>query len=176
MDADIAGINHCLVSVEEVMAKHGKTARDVFESNAATANVALSVGAEQQLPAEVFAPTLYPQITAQKAAYLTPTPLPPPPAASIEAIGDKGVAKLLELLEKVGDGTIDRESGIETAIRVFSLTRSQAEKLMPEEPDEAALNRAAGLDVKGRHAPVAAPAAGKQVNGSRNGKSKAKAR
>lgn len=154
MEADIAGLQHGIIPVEDVMAKHGYTAKDVFSLNASTANVALGVGAENQVPVESFAPGLYPNLTDQKAAFLTPAPIPPPPPGSIDAIGDKGVAKILELLEKVGEGTIDRESAVNTLVYVFGVSRQRAEKMIPDEPDEAQLNRAAGLDAKGRHAPV----------------------
>lgn len=155
MQNDIAGVQTGIIPITDITGKYGYTPREVFVSNASAANTALSVGAEAELPVEVFAKALWPDITTQKAAYLAPTPLPPPPPGSLEAIGEKGVAQLLDLIEKVGDGTVDRESGIETAMRVFSLTRSQAEKLIPDEPSEADKNREAGLDAKGRHAPVA---------------------
>ena len=170
MEADIQGLQHGILEFEKVCAKHGTTAREVFERNAQTANTAIQVGSENALPVEAFAGGQYPQITNQKASYLAETPQPPPPPASIEAIGDKGVGKLVEILEKIGEGTIDREHGIETLIRVFGLTRSQAEKLAPDEPEEADLNRAAGLDVKGNH-PKPQPENSSSSNGS-NGKKK----
>lgn len=171
MQNDIAGVQTGIIPISDVAGKYGYTVREVLLSNATAANEALSVGSEVELPVEVFAKGLWPDITRQKAAYLTPTPLPPPPAGSIEAIGDKGVGKLLELIEKVGEGTVDRESGIETAMRVFSLTRSQAEKLIPDEPSEADKNRDAGLDSKGRHPPAPAPAKTSSST-SKNGSSK----
>ena len=66
---------------------------------------------------------------------------------------------------------LDRESAIELLIRaVPGTTRQDAEKVVPDEPSEADLNRAAGLDAKGRHAPAAAPAAGKQASSTKNTK------
>jgi hypothetical protein len=177
MEADIQSVHSGFQTVEAIAAKHGKTTRDIFEHNADTFLQALKVGAEKGAPVEAFAGGLYPDGTELKAAFdiSGPVPPPPPPAGSIAAIGDKGVAKLLELLEDVGDGSIDRESGIETAIRVFGLTRGQAEKIMPEEPSEEELNRAAGLDTKGRHAPIVAAGSAKPgANKSTKAKKKTK--
>ena len=166
MDADIAAINMGIVPVKEVMAKYDRSAKEVFDSNARTANEAIEAGTNAQIPAEVFARGLYPDITRQKAAFLTPTPLPPPVPGSLEAIGDKGVMAMMKLMEDVGEGKIDRESAINTAMRVFKLTRGQAEKMIPDEPSEEDKNRAAGLDPQGRHAPVVSSPGGQKAKQS----------
>jgi hypothetical protein len=172
MEADIQAVHAGFTTVEAVAAKHGKTVRDIHEHNANSAITALKVGAEKGLPVEAFAGGLYPDITNQKAAFdaSSPLPPPPPPAGSIEAIGDKGVAKLLELMESVGEGKVDRDAGIEAAMRMFRLTRAQAEKLIPEEPSEEEMNIAAGLDRKGRHAPVVSGVDASSSKSSNKGK------
>lgn len=136
MQADIAGVQTGLLKISDVVGKYGNTVGEVLAANASAANAALSVGAEMQLPVEVFAAALWPNITNQKAAYLTPTPIPPPPPGTIEAIGDKGVAKMIDIIEKVGEGVIDRESGIQALVQIFGLTRGRAEKIIPDEPTE----------------------------------------
>ena len=170
MQSDIDATTHGIITVEQVAAKYGNSAGDVFDANAATANVALGAGSKAQLPVEAFAAGLYPQITNQKAAFLTPTPQPPPPPLSIQAIGDKGIKPLIEVMEKVGNGTIDRESAIEAIMRIYTIKRSEAEKIIPDEPEDEQLNRNAGLTPEGKHAPVVA---GPKTAGSSNG-SKAK--
>lgn len=166
MQADIAGVQTGLLKISEVVGKYGHTVREVLEANASAANSALTVGMEQQLPVEVFAKALWPDITNQKAAFLAPTPIPPPKAGSIEAIGDKGAGKLIEILEKVGDGTLDRESGIETVMRVFSLTRAQADKIVPDEPTKE--------DLLLKNPPPAAPGGGMKTSSSKPSTSKSK--
>lgn len=166
VEADLSAIDHGIISAEEVMSKHGRTARDVFAANATTANVALQVGAEKMLPVESFARGLYPDLTNQRAAFLTPAPIPPPPPGTFEAIGDKGVAKMIEIFVAVGEGKIDRDSAIEQLVYVIGIPRSKAEKMVPDEPSNADKNRAAGLDSKGNHPP---PAPSVASNGSRNG-------
>ena len=160
MEADVAGLQMGLITVADVVRKYGKTAIETFRANAQSANEAIQIGTEYGLPAESFANGLYPQITQQKAGFNTPTPLPPPPPLSIQSIGDKGVKVLLELLEKVGDGTIDRESAVETAMRTFSISRSEAEKIIPDEPSNEDLNRAAGLTPSGKPGQVVAGGSG----------------
>lgn len=151
MEADISATTHGIVKVEDIAMKHGSTIREVFEANAKAFNEGIAVGSEQGVPIEVFAPGLYPNGTAQKAAYLTPTPVPEPPPASLEAIGDKGLAKLIEICQSVKEGTLDRVSAINMLMRAFHLTRKQADDITPDEPTPADKNRMAGLDVRGNH-------------------------
>lgn len=134
MRNDIEGVQTGILPVSEVFAKYGKSPREGFEANAKAANDALSVGAQFGLPVETFAAGLYPNITNQKAAFDTPTPQPPPPPGSIEALGDKGVDKLTEILIAVGEGKMDRESGINAVMTMFGLPRAQADKIVPDEP------------------------------------------
>ena len=177
MESDIASITHGIGEIEAVTAKHtGKSFREICESNADAANIALEVGASRQLPAEAFAAGQFPQLTNQKAAFLTPTPQPPPPPLSIQAIGDKGIKPLIEVMEKVGNGTIDRESAIEAVMRIYSIKRSEAELIIPDEPEEEQLNRNAGLTPEGKHAPVVAGPKTASSNGSKNGKKAAVSR
>lgn len=157
METDIAGVNSGLLKIPAIAAKHGNTTREVLEANAAVANQALRVGAEQELPVEVFLPGLFPNITQQKANYLTPTPTPPPEAGSIDAIGDKGVGKLFDYLKEVGEGIIDRESAITTLVTVFGFDKKTAEAIVPDEPTPA--------QIAARNPAPAAP--GKQVTNAK---------
>ena len=157
LDALGAGIS----AVSDITAKYGKSPAEVFSSNATTANEAINVGTNASLPVEVFARGLYSDITAQRAAYLQSQqpPLPPASPVSIGVLGDKGIKPLIDIMEKVGSGMIDRESAINAIIEIYSqpdnpLSRQDAEKLIPEEPSEEDLNRDAGLSPEGEHAPV----------------------
>jgi hypothetical protein len=134
---DIDATTHGIIKVDDVAQKYGyNDAREVFQANARAFNNAIDVGAEEGAPVETFAAGLYPNGTNQKAAYLTPAPIPPPPAGSIEAISDKGVGKMIEIMEKVGEGVIDREAAIQAMMTMFHIPRGKAEKLIPEAPEE----------------------------------------
>lgn len=138
MQNDIQGVSAGILPISQVAAKYGMSPREVFVSNCTTANEAVGVGAEMQMPVEVFAKGLYPDITAQKAAFAQSlNPPPPPPPASLQAVGDKGVSQLIEILQSVKDQTMDRESAINTLITVFDMQRQQAELMCPEEPTPA---------------------------------------
>ncbi len=136
MQNDIAGVQTGIATVDDVCAKYDLTPSEVFRRNANTANIAIAIGGEMQLPVETFARGLYPDLTMQKNAILTPTPIPPPAPGSIDAIGDKGVAKILDLLKQVGEGSIDRKSGINTLITVFGMDEATAKLVCPQEPEE----------------------------------------
>lgn len=153
MDADIAATQHGIIKVSDITSKYGKSPREVFLSNAQTANEAIQVGAETGLPVEAFAAGLFPQLTEQRAAFVA-GPLPPPPSGSFEAIGDKGVKQLVDILTAVGDGKLDPDSAKETLKRVFKIPDAIAEKMVPE-PDVKI--------IKALHPKPAAPAGG---NGS----------
>lgn len=169
MDADIAAVNHGIIKVSQVTGKYGNTPEDVFASNADVANAAIGTGSVKGLPVEAFAAGLYPQITQQKAAFDTP-PSPPPPPLSSQVIGDKALKDVLDLQIAVGDGKIDRESAVNTMVFKYGIPRQVAEKVIPDEPAEEQLNRAAGLTPEGEHAPAAPKAS--SSNGSKNGSKK----
>lgn len=133
MEADIAAVSAGLLPVSDVTGKYGRAPRDVFLSNATTANEAIKIGAETDLPVEVFARMLYPDITQQKAAMVT-GPVPPPQPGTIDALGDKGVKQLVDVLKAVGDGKLDPDSAKQTLKRVFGIPDKIAEQMIPE-PD-----------------------------------------
>lgn len=167
MEADVQALSHGIGDVDATISKHtGMSAGELFDKNARIAGRALLAGQNAQLPVEAFAAGQYPQITNQKAAFDSP-PSPPPPPLSAQAIGDKALKDVLDLQIAVGDGKIDRDSAINTMVFKYGIPRAMAEKVIPDEPAEEDLNRAAGLTPEGKHAPVVA-GAGKGIN---NGKS-----
>jgi capsid protein len=154
MDSDIAATQHGIAKISDITAKYGKSPREVFVSNAQTASEAIQVGTEFSLPVESFAAGLFPMLTDQRAAFVS-GPVPPPPPGSFEAIGDKGVKQLVDILTAVGDGKLDPDSAKETLKRVFHIPEKIAENMVPE-PD-------LGI-IKALHPKPAAPAGG---NGSK---------
>jgi capsid protein len=138
-EADISMVKSSLIPIKAISGKYGYSTREVLESNADTANEAIEVGVDKLLPVEVFAKDLYPDITIQKANMLT-GPVPPPPPGSAEALGgDKMVKQLLDLLVKVGEGKVDRDSAKQTLKRTFGIPEAIAEKMVPDEPSKAKL-------------------------------------
>lgn len=161
MDSDIAGVQAGILKVSDVIGKYGDRPREVFMANAATANEAIMAGQQNALPAEAFAGGIYPNLTNLKASFSVPTPLPPPEPGSFDAIGDKGVKQLTEILTAVGEGKMDRDSAIQTLMHVFGMDKGTAEKIVPEEPSEEQLNRDAGLTPEGKPAQVVGQGGGK---------------
>jgi len=137
-ESDIAMVSAGIRSISDVTGKYGNSPREVFLSNATTANEAIQVGAETEVPVEVFARGLFPDITNQKAAMVT-GPVPPPEPGSAEALGDKNVKTLLDLLKAVGEGKMDRDAAIQTLKRTFGVPEAMADQMVPEEPDKAKL-------------------------------------
>lgn len=162
MESDLKAVGFGVAEIEHVVSKHtGKSFSEVSRANAAAANMAINIAAQAGIPVEVTAKGLFPDITQQRAAFLQSQQPPPPPPSpvSIGVLGDKGIKPLIEIMEKVGDGAIDRESAINAIIEIYStpdnpLSRQDAEKIIPDEPDEEQLNRDAGLSPEGEHAPV----------------------
>lgn len=169
-EADTSMCAHGIADVDAVISKHtGMSAGELYDKNAKTANKALMAGQNNALPVEAFASGQYPQITNQKAAFDSP-PSPPPPPLSSQVIGDKALKDVLDLQIAVGDGKIDRDSAINTMVFKYGIPRAMAEKVIPDEPAEEDLNRAAGLTPEGKHAPVVAGAGKGLNNGKTNGK------
>jgi len=156
MESDIAALQTGIVPINDVCEKYGHDPKEVFDANATTANEAIVSGSEHAIPVEVFARGLYPDITMQRAAMVT-GPVPPPEPGSIEALGDKGVKQLVDLLKAVGDGKIDADAAEQTLINTFGIPPEMAKKMVPE-PDLSV--------IKALHPKPAAPGAG---NGSKPG-------
>jgi capsid protein len=137
-EADLRLAASGLLPVDDITGKYGYHPSEVFQRNAATANAAIIKGTEGGMPVEVFAAGLYPNLTEQKAAFDSPVP-PPPPPGSQEAIGDKGIQSLIEIVQSVKDSMMDRESAINTLMTTFGLSRQHADSLVPPEPTKAEL-------------------------------------
>jgi capsid protein len=175
MEADISAVRHNLIKVESVCAKYGNTAEDVISSNMDTFNTAIQKGSEKGVPVEAVAADLYANGTNLKAAFMTPTPVPPPEPGTVEALGEKVLAEMIDIFIAVGEGKIDRQSAVNTLVDSLHVPRAKAERMVPQEPAEEDLNRAAGLTPSGEHAPVVAGPKTASSNGStskKNGASK----
>jgi capsid protein len=137
-EADIGMATTGIVPMAEIIAKYGHTPREVWRSNVSTINSAIEEGAAGGLPVETIARGLMPDVTAQKAAMVT-GPVAPPEPGTIEAVGDKGVKQIIDLIKGVGEGKIDRDAAINTLEHSYGVERSIAEGMIPEEPSKAKL-------------------------------------
>lgn len=137
-ESDIAMATTGIIPMAETIGKYGHTPREVFRSNVGTINAAIEEGALGGLPVEVLARGLMPDVTAQKAAMVT-GPVPPPEPGTIEAVGDKGLKIVIDLIQSVGEGKVDRDAAINTLEHSYGIDRSIAEKMIPEEPSKAKL-------------------------------------
>lgn len=137
-EADIAMATTGIIPMSEIIAKYGHTPREVFRSNSGTANTAIEEAGNSNVPVEVIARGLFPDLTAQKAAILT-GPVPPPEPGTIEAVGDKGVKQMIDLIKAVGEGKVDRDAAVSTLEHTYGIPTEIAEKIIPDEPTKAKL-------------------------------------
>lgn len=138
MESDVAGLQSGIRTVDDICQKWGKSPREVFRSNAATANEAIDEGAAAGIPVETFAPTLYPNLTSQKAA-IEAGPQPPPAPGTIEAVGDKGIKQIIDLIKAVGEGKADKDAAEHTLIYSYGIPEEIAKKMIPDEPSKSKL-------------------------------------
>jgi capsid protein len=75
-----------------------------------------------------------PQATEMLAAMAAKDDEPTGPAPMIESAGDSGVKPLLAILEQVGEGSMDRESGIAAIMEIYGLDYARASRMVPAGP------------------------------------------
>ncbi len=138
---DIALTTYGAMAIDDLATKYndGDNIDSVMERNAATAVRAQGIAAQNVIPIELFANGMFPNATAQLAAINTPpeeaTP-PPPPPGTLGALGDKAAKNVTDMLVAVHNGTMDRESAINTLITVYEMMPEQAQAIVPEQGDK----------------------------------------
>lgn len=95
---------------------------------------------ESNTTIEILAGTMWPGATQQIAARETDPAETMPEPGTTAALGDKGSAQLMEILEKVATGVLDRESAKQTLIEVWQVPEDKAEAILPKvvKPSEGA--------------------------------------
>lgn len=149
--ADIELVRQGAKTISALAIEHGYDFGEVMETKAAEIARIKKISEAQGIPMELLmngetqATTMFANMERAKAGLPGPEDPPPPPPGLIGVVGDKGAKTLLDLLEKVGSGLIDRDSGIMAAMRLFGLTFIQADKIMPQGPPTMALPPAAPM-------------------------------
>ena len=130
--ARISELQYGLNTMTSALAERGEDFEEVMQARAREVTRLQTIAAEQNVPIELILDSK-PNATALLAAMNTPAekeakPLP----GLIGKYGERGVKPLLDVLEQVGSGVIDRESGIQTLVDLYGLTLEQAQKIVPE--------------------------------------------
>ena len=130
MDNDIKAFRMGWASADDIGDKYASDVVENIRENAVTLNQVRDVSAESGIPAENLAPDLCAGITQGMAAMAEP-PAPPPEPGSLEAVGDKGAAQIIDLLSKVTQGQLDPESAKLTLVNTYHLDPALAEAIVP---------------------------------------------
>ena len=85
------------------------------------------------IPMELIASRAYPNATDQLAAVVDAA-TPPPPAPTLEALGEGGTRNLVALLESVAAGRIPREQAVALLTLTFGYTQEAADRVVPPAP------------------------------------------
>ena len=90
------------------------------------------IAASSSTTIEILAGGIWPDATNQIAARETdPAEIQPEPG-TVAVLGDKGAAQLLEILEKVATGVLDRESTLQTLVAAWQVPQEKAEAILPK--------------------------------------------
>lgn len=138
--ADLELVAAGIKTRSQMAAEHGNDFRQNIDQVAAEVETIRDVAAEREVPMELLLerlnnPTaLFANLERAKAGLPGPDEPPAPPPGLIGSVGDKGVKPLLELLEKVGSGVIDRDTGVLTVMKLYGMSYAAADKLVPVGP------------------------------------------
>lgn len=115
-----------IVTASDLIAETGTSFEEIVRRQASEVAYMQRVASETGVPIELLSQRL-PGATEALAAMNTPPP-PPPPGMVAEGLDSK---PLIEVLEQVGEGIIDRESAIATVMELYGLPRARVEKMVP---------------------------------------------
>jgi hypothetical protein len=138
-DLQLAGAG--LVKWDDLATKYsddGSDLSDIWRANSGKVQVAQQISIETQqsgqgVPIELFAGTLIPNATQQLAGMATrEEDLQPPPPGTQQALGDKAVKQVFELLESAASGAIPREEAIASLVTIYGMPPEQAQAIVPD--------------------------------------------
>lgn len=129
---DITNLLHGLDTATDILARRGKDYAEITKTLSTEVTTSQEQAANQATPMELIAPQRWTNATGLLAAINTP-PQPPenPPPGSLQAVGDKGAAQIIEILSGVTTGIMDREAAVNSLITVYQMTPEQAEAIVP---------------------------------------------
>jgi capsid protein len=132
-NANLQRLQMGLVTASDLIAETGQSYEEVTRRQASEVKFAQKVASEMGVPIELLHGRM-PTATAALANINTPPP--PPPKGLLEE--GKDVKPLLEILEQVGEGLLDRESAIQSIVNIYGIPRGRAEKMVPKQgkPEE----------------------------------------
>ena len=133
--ANLQKLQSGLITASDLISENGQTFEEVVRRQATEVQYMQRVASETGVPIELLTSRLS-GATELLAAMNTPPPAPP--AGLVEAQVD--VKPMIDILKNVGEGVMDRESAIATLIRLYGMSKAEADKIVPEyqEPEAAA--------------------------------------
>jgi capsid protein len=133
--ANLSLLNAGIITRRQMIEEQGGDFRDVTEQLADEVVQMRDIAGDHQVPIEMINRDMV-QATEMLAAANSE-----PEEPTIHGqIGDKGVAELLDLLEKVGTGVIDRNSAINNLVSVFGVPLPQAQAMVPQKANNPTIN------------------------------------
>lgn len=132
--ANIQKLQFGLTTATTLADEDGEEFEELVRNSASEIKFMQGVAAEQGVPIELLSQR-FPNATQMLAAINTP---PAPPPKGMVNIETEGVKPLLEVLGKVGEGVIDKDSAVNAIVQMYGVPRGRAEKMVPDGPGPAA--------------------------------------
>lgn len=134
VDNDLKLLNSGMTDPDTIAVKYnnGEDFAGVQRNIASAFNRTRAIATETDTTIEILAGGLWPNATQQVAALETPPEETQPQPGTVQALGDKGAAQVFEILKSVADGTLDRESALQTLVSVWQLPPEQAAAILPK--------------------------------------------
>ncbi|MEI6715734.1 MAG: phage portal protein [Verrucomicrobiota bacterium] len=137
VSANLQLLQQGIITASDMIAERGGTFEEVARRSAAEMQFLQRTAGETSIPIELMLQR-WPNATQALAAINTPPPpAPEPPPGMVGEQGEKGVQPLLDILEAVGTGVMDRASAVQTLVQLYALPPATAEKMVPQAPKAA---------------------------------------
>jgi capsid protein len=134
VSANLQLLQNGALTMSDIIAENGSTFEETARKAASEMQFLQRLAGESQVPIELISQR-WPNATQALAAINTPPQdPPPPPPGMVGEQGDKGVQPLLDILEKVGTGVMDRASAVQTLVQLYALDPQRAEAMVPQAP------------------------------------------
>jgi hypothetical protein len=125
--ANLQKLQAGLITASDLISEQGQTFEEVVRRQATEVQYMQRVASETGVPIELLTSRLS---GATELLAAMNTPPPDPPAGLVEAQVD--VKPMIDILKNVGEGVMDRESAIATLIRLYGMSKAEADKIVPE--------------------------------------------